>query len=89
MSKSKIDRNEILEQLEEARDLMREAHTLLNNAARALNDKHAEAYLVSHLAILIDDEHGYLADDFNVSEWIRQIEDDADGSWEEEENSAQ
>jgi len=87
MAKQKINRDEIVEQLEEARDLMREAHTLLERAAKTLGDNHAQAYLVDTLAILIDEEHGFLSRDFNVAEWIREIEDDADGSWEEDENS--
>lgn len=85
MSKPKLDRDDIVEMLQEAQEQMRQAHSLLQSAARTLDDKHAQAYLVDHLAILIDSEHGFLSSDFNVQEWIRQIEDDADGSWEEDE----
>lgn len=78
MTTQKPIRSDIIAQLEEAQDLMREAHTLLQHVANALDDGHAKAYLVEHLALLIDDEHGLLSNDFNVQQWIKQVQEDDD-----------
>lgn len=76
MTNQKPIRSDIIEQLEEAQEMLRDAHYILKRVARITNDPHAKAYVVEHLALLIDDEHGLLSKDFNVQQWIEQVEED-------------
>ena len=47
---------------------------LLKDVADATDDEHARAYLIDHLAIMASADHGFISRDFNIDEWIKQIE---------------
>lgn len=81
---AKSTRQELIEQLEDAQTKLREAHEILADVARETDDGHAKAYLVDHLAIFIDSEHGFLSQDFNVQKWIEQIQENESLEDEEE-----
>lgn len=62
------------EKLELAQSALQFAIGLLEEVADATRDEHARAYMVDHLKILASADHGFLSRDFNLDEWIEQVE---------------
>lgn len=62
------------EKLELAQSALRFAIRMLDDVADATRDEHARAYVIDHLKILASADHGFLSRDFNLDEWIEQLE---------------
>lgn len=75
---TKQDYQNAIEKIAEAQELMQQAHSLLKEAARDVNDKNAEAYLVDQLAVMIDPSHGFLSRDLNCETWMLQLQNEID-----------
>lgn len=71
---------ERLGMLDDAQDLLREAHELLTQALRFRGrvDANAKAYLINRLEILAADGHGFLTQDPNVDTYRQTILDNAE-----------
>lgn len=64
-----------VQKLEEAQDKMREASQLISDAVSGHGiSGSANAYVVAHLDILIDSNHGYLDGSDNVEKLIESIQ---------------
>jgi hypothetical protein len=63
-----------VEKLQIAKAAMELAVDLTAEVADATDDDHAKAYFVDHLKILTTRDHGFLSRDFNIDEWIAQLE---------------
>lgn len=66
-----------IDAVQEAQEQLLEAIATLKQVAHELKDRHAEAYLIDHLEILASDNHGFVSHDFNISEWLEQLQDEA------------
>lgn len=72
---------EIINALEEARDLVKEAITTLRDQLKELDKMGFSAteyyrhYVVNPLAILADDEHEFLSRDANIQKLINAVDD--------------
>lgn len=75
---TKQDYQSAIEKIEEAQELMQQAHSLLKEAAMQTNDKNAEAYLVDQLAVMIDATHGFLSRDLNCEDWMLRLQNEID-----------
>ena len=64
------------EKLETAQTALLFAIGLLEEIADETGDGHARAYLVDHLKIKAGANHGFLSRDFNIDEWIEQLDSD-------------
>ena len=67
--------------------LLQTAIGLMEDVAEATNDSHAEAYMIDHLKIMASANHGFVTRDFNLDEWIEQLDqtEDEDVGEDEEE----
>lgn len=75
---TKQDYQSAIEKIEEAQELMQQAHSLLKEAARQTNDKNAQAYLVDQLAVMINPAHGFLSNDLNCETWMLRLQNEID-----------
>ncbi len=60
--------------LELAKMLLETSIGLMAKVAEATGNTHAEAYLIDHLRIMASSNHGFMSCDFNLDEWIEQVE---------------
>lgn len=72
------ERDECIDALEDAKKKLGEAMELMDHVIRATDDHHAKAYMYDQIAVLQSSGHGYLAKDFNMDEWIEQLQNDED-----------
>ena len=63
-----------VEKLQLVKMLLQTAVGLMADVAKATSDTHAETYLVDHLKIMAGSDHGFMSRDFNIDEWIEQVE---------------
>ena len=63
-----------VEKVRMAQVALRFAIDLLDEVADGTADGHARAYMTDHLKILAGRDHGFLSRDFNLDEWIEQLE---------------
>lgn len=61
-----------------AQELLQASLTLCREVVEEKDDKHAEAYIVNNLAVLVDNNHGFLNSSFNLQDWINQLEREGD-----------
>jgi len=59
--------------IELAQELLSACIDLCKEAADERNDVHAKAYIVDHLRVYLDNQHGLLDRSFNLEKWIDQI----------------
>lgn len=70
---------EYISRLMEAQNLMREALDILKDVASETDDPQAEAYIIPHLATLIDHDNEWLNRyDHTVQDWIDGLRDEGD-----------
>jgi len=67
---------EHVENLTEAQALLKDSIDLLQHVARATNNVQAQKYLVDRLKILAGVGHGLLSNDFNIDNWIEELEEE-------------
>jgi hypothetical protein len=87
--------SEIIRQLEEAQDSMREAKNKLNTAHRAMEQSSVissstagqlRLYVLGNFEPLIDSDHSWLSDSVNVEKIIEYVKDDTDSLDDEEDD---
>jgi hypothetical protein len=64
--------------VELAQTALRFAVGLLAGVADDTNDDHARAYIVDHLRIMAGADHDFMSRDFNLDDWIEQLENPQD-----------
>lgn len=69
-------REEAIQQIEEAQEKLNEAINMLEEVANATEDEHARAYIVDHLKIIASNSHGFLSRDYNLDEWMKDLQED-------------
>jgi len=74
MEKNKIE--DLVDKLLEAKDKLNESIELMEEVARETKNSYAESYLIDQLKVHVGSDHGFLSNDFNIDEWIEQIEDE-------------
>jgi hypothetical protein len=84
--KSKMKKDLTPEQIEEQVEIIREAQDQIVEGLEAmqtanitLGDSHAQEYLINQLKTLITSNHGFLCRDYNIDEWIEDLETEAAG----------
>ena len=65
---------EQIDMVTEAQEQISKAVKTLKMLARELHDEHAQASLIAHLEIMTGNDHNYLSRDFNLIEWIHELE---------------
>lgn len=68
------NRDDALDMLRDALEQLREVNETLRQANRILKDSHAQAYLLDHLRIMTDSDHGFLSRDYSLEQWIADLE---------------
>lgn len=77
-----MDTQEAIDAIREAQQMLFEAIGILENVAMDLHDGHAKAYIVDQLQILASTDHGFLSRDYNLDQWVSDLqnnEEDSDG----------
>jgi hypothetical protein len=81
------------EKLEAAKELLMAAYDLILDSLDQMNDENGRAYMLDHLRVMIDGQHGMLSDDLNMDKLIERAdaydpdaEDEEDGDDEEEDD---
>lgn len=69
-----VARQEAADAVRDAQDLLNQAIEILSRVARDTDDQHAEAYIVDQLKTLASENHGFLCSDYNLDEWISDLE---------------
>jgi hypothetical protein len=63
-----------IEQLEDAKEMLTEAHELIQDAIRGTRtERYTKAYLLDHLRIMISSEHGFLTNDLNLDKVMENL----------------
>lgn len=69
---NKIER---IEKIKEAQELLYEAVNLIEEAIEGTNEEsNVRAYIVSHLRIFINDDHGFLSSSLNLDNVIESLQ---------------
>lgn len=71
-----MNRQEAIDIIYEAQEKLNEVIEALDGVARELNDGHADAYMVVQLKVLASKDSGYLSNDFNLDQWIADLEEE-------------
>jgi hypothetical protein len=71
-----ITNQEAADRVREIQETMAELAGELKEIAGQLDDIHAERSVVANLQCLIDDNHGYMSRDYNLTRWIADLERD-------------
>lgn len=85
MRTKNYDVQDIIEQLEQAQNLLREARDIIRDVIHQTHDRHAESYLLAPLEVLIDQDHRWLSRDFNIDRWIEDLQEEEDELEDEDE----
>jgi hypothetical protein len=67
-------RDDLRDDLVEARAHLRDAICLIENYVNQTGDRNAKAYLLDHLRIFADREHGFLTRDINIDDLIDRLD---------------
>ena len=67
-----MTKQERIDMLREAQEKLFEAIGLLEDAIG--DDANAVSYLIDHLKILASDDYGFVSDDLNMDQLIREVE---------------
>ncbi len=75
-----MSNQEFISRLQEAQDLLREALDILKDVSNGTDSGSgmADAYIIPHLTIMIDNDHGYMSRDYNIEDWIKDLREDSD-----------
>ena len=67
---------DLLAQLDEAQELLRQAKERLDSVAQAQPavGRRFKAYLVDHLETMISPDHNFVGRDLNLDDWKRELE---------------
>jgi hypothetical protein len=76
-----------IEQLEDAKEMLTEAHELIQTAIRGTRaERYTRAYLLDHLRIMISDDHSFLSNDLNLDKVMENLnEENEEDEFEENE----
>jgi hypothetical protein len=69
-----LTKQEAADRIREIQETMAELAGELKEIAQQVDDVHAERSVVANLQCLIDDNHGYLSRDYNLTRWIEDLE---------------
>ena len=63
-----------VEKIKLAQASLRFAINLMESVAHETKNGHAEAYVIDHLEIITSADHGFVSNDFDLDDWIKELE---------------
>ena len=79
---------EKIEQLEDAREHLREAHNVIQDAISGISSEaNIKAYFLDKLKIMISEDHGFMTNDPTIDSIIKKVEEEYDESEESKNES--
>lgn len=73
MTNRTLDKNALLDLLNDAQDHLQEAVSLLHEFVNQTDDVYTGATLLAHLRIMASSDHSYLTDDESLDDLIEQV----------------
>jgi glutaredoxin 2 len=79
------EKQELIDSLKDVQTKFAEAWEELNDIVQALDDKHAQAYLVEQLQVLIFKDHGFMGRSMSIEKYADDLQDELLNPEDEEE----